>query len=54
MTDYKLVDGELFPLSPEEQAELDKQRSTPRVATAPWLNGPTVAQAFEEHINVKS
>ena len=50
----KLVDGVLVDLSPEEQAEFDKQQAKPRVDPAGYDHGKTIAQAFEETINVKS
>jgi hypothetical protein len=53
MTDYKMINDELVPLTPEEQAEFDKQKNTPRVNAAEYSNGPTIAEAFGEPINVK-
>jgi hypothetical protein len=54
MTDYKLVNGELVPLTPEEQADHDKRKNTPRVNPADYSNGPVIAEVFGEPINVKS
>jgi hypothetical protein len=50
----KLVDGILVDLTPEEEAEYQQRLNTLRVDPAEWKHGPTIAEALQEPINVKS
>jgi hypothetical protein len=50
----KYVDGVLVDCTPEEEMEIAKRNSTPRVGTDKLDMGPSIAEQLGEHINVKS